>query len=105
MFPLIFGSMTPDCDGKTKNDHAREMIHTAEKRGFKPLYVLMDAWYTCVDNLKAIARKKLAVDRRVKMQSFGLTCTRNLYPGGRFGLDCETSPQSLAQSLWFCSGQ
>ena len=55
--PIDFRVYDPSCDGKTKNDHAREMIHTAEKRDFKPLYVLMDAWYTSVDNLKAIARK------------------------------------------------
>jgi hypothetical protein len=55
--PVDFRAYGSACDGKTKNDHAREMIHSAEKRGFKPLYVLMDAWYTCVDNLKAIARK------------------------------------------------
>lgn len=57
LIPIDYRIYDPTRDGKTKNDHAREMIHTAEKRGFKPLYVLMDAWYTCVDNLKAIVRK------------------------------------------------
>ena len=41
-------------DGKTKNDHAREMLNQANKRGFKPRYVLMDCWFTSVNNLKAI---------------------------------------------------
>ena len=55
--PVNFRVYDPACDGKIKNDHAREMIHTADKRGLQPLYVRMDAWYTCVDNLKAIAHK------------------------------------------------
>ena len=55
--PIDYRVYNPAGGGKTKNDHTREMIHTAEKRGFKPLYALMDAWYTSVDNLKAIARK------------------------------------------------
>jgi putative transposase len=41
-------------DGKTKNDHGREMLQQADRRGFKPRYVLMDAWYTSIGNLKAI---------------------------------------------------
>jgi putative transposase len=44
----------PTHDGKTKNDHAREMLGMAKKRGLKPQYVLMDAWFTSIGNLKAI---------------------------------------------------
>jgi transposase len=32
----------------------KEMIGMAKKRGLKPQYVLMDAWFTSIDNLKAI---------------------------------------------------
>jgi len=45
-------------DGKTKNDHAQEMLDFAEKRGFSPNYMLMDSWYSSIDNLKNISKKK-----------------------------------------------
>ena len=57
LIPIDYRIYDTTTDGKTKNDHAREMLHVAEKRGFKPQYVLLDSWYSCVGNLKAIARK------------------------------------------------
>jgi len=57
MIPVDYRIYDPTRDDKTKNDHAREMLKSQEKRGFKPLYVLMDAWFTSVDNLKAIRSK------------------------------------------------
>jgi SRSO17 transposase len=44
-------------DGKTKNDHAQEMLKFVEKRGFSPEYVLLDSWYSSINNLKAISKK------------------------------------------------
>lgn len=44
-------------DDLTKNDHFRNMLDTAEKRGFSPECVLMDSWYSSVENLKHIAKK------------------------------------------------
>lgn len=44
-------------DDKTKNDHFQDMLRKAKKRDFKPLYVLMDSWYSGVDNLKLISKK------------------------------------------------
>ena len=55
--PVDYRIYDPTRDGKTKNDHAREVLQFAEKRGFAPRYVLMDAWYASVANLKAIAGK------------------------------------------------
>lgn len=39
---------------KTKNEHFRDMLDTAKKRGFKPEYVLADCWYGSVENMKHI---------------------------------------------------
>jgi hypothetical protein len=39
----------------TKNDHFAQMLDTAKERGFKTRYVLADAWYGSVANLKKIA--------------------------------------------------
>lgn len=55
--PIDYRIYDPSRDGKTKNDHSREMLTSAHKRGFRPDYVLMDSWYTSVDNLKAIDSK------------------------------------------------
>lgn len=44
-------------DKFTKNDHFRNMLDTAENTGFKPKYVLMDSWYSSLENLKHIAKK------------------------------------------------
>lgn len=52
--PVDYRIYAPENDGKTKNDHAREMLSMAKKRAFSPKYVLMDSWYTTVGNLKAI---------------------------------------------------
>jgi hypothetical protein len=57
VIPVDYRAYDPTRDGKTKNDHAQEMLNTAEKRGFSPDYVLLDIWYSSIDNLKAIARK------------------------------------------------
>ena len=41
-------------DGKTKNDHFRDMIRTAHARGFRPRCVAFDGWYSSLENLKAV---------------------------------------------------
>jgi hypothetical protein len=41
-------------DGKTKNDHFREMLKKAHERGFTPEAVLMDSWYSVSDTLHVI---------------------------------------------------
>ncbi len=38
--PVDYRAYDPGRDGKTKNDHFREMLDFAEKRGFSPDYVL-----------------------------------------------------------------
>ena len=56
MIPIDYRVYDPTRDGKTKNDHAREMLGMANKRQITPHYVLMDAWFTSIGNLKAIAQ-------------------------------------------------
>lgn len=41
-------------DHKSKNDLLLEILNSAKKREFSPLYVLMDSWYSSIANLKAI---------------------------------------------------
>jgi len=52
--PINYRIYAPKIDGKTKNDHFREMLREAKERGFNPEVVVFDTWYAGVDNLKAI---------------------------------------------------
>lgn len=52
--PVDYRVYEKTADGKTKNDHFREMLHLAKQRGLTPDAVVMDAWYSSLANLKAI---------------------------------------------------
>jgi len=52
--PIDYRVYDKDTDGKTKNDHFREMLKLAKDRGVNPSAVVIDAWYSSLDNLKAI---------------------------------------------------
>ena len=55
LIPCDFRVYDKPSDGKTKNEHFREMLLKAKERGFSPEYVLMDSWYSALKNLKLIA--------------------------------------------------
>jgi len=57
IIPVDYRAYDPTRDGKTKNDHAQEMLNYAKNRGFSPDYVLMDSWYSSIENLKNINKK------------------------------------------------
>jgi hypothetical protein len=52
--PMDVRIYEPKEDGKTKNDHFREMLQLAKERGVKPEAVIADSWYSSLDNLKCI---------------------------------------------------
>lgn len=54
VIPVDFRIYDNHNDGKTKNDHLRDMLETAKERGFRPDFVLFDSWYSSLDNLKKI---------------------------------------------------
>lgn len=54
LIPVDYRIYDPTRDGKTKNDHGRDMLKQAEKRGISPDYVLIDSWYTSIGNLKML---------------------------------------------------
>ena len=41
-------------DGKTKNDHLRDLLAAAHARGFRPRCVLFDSWYASLDTFKQV---------------------------------------------------
>lgn len=54
MIPVDYRIYQKAHNGKTKNDLFQEMLKYAKQRGFSPRYILMDAWYTSLANLKSI---------------------------------------------------
>jgi hypothetical protein len=52
--PVDFRIYHPDDDGRTKNDHFREMLMMAKVRQFYPECILFDSWYGSIENLKLI---------------------------------------------------
>jgi hypothetical protein len=53
--PLDFRVYAPDADGKTKNEHFRDMVRQAfEYKGIKAQTILFDSWYAASENLKFI---------------------------------------------------
>lgn len=56
-YPIDYRIYAPEADGKTKNDHFREMLLNAKTaKQIKARTVLFDSWYASVDNLKLIER-------------------------------------------------
>ena len=56
-YPLDFRVYAPDADGKTKNDHFRDMLCQAfEEKGIQAQTILFDSWYAASENLKFIHR-------------------------------------------------
>jgi len=56
-YPIDYRIYAPDADGKTKNDHFRDMLVSAiaDKR-LEARTVLFDSWYASADNLKLVHR-------------------------------------------------
>lgn len=56
-YPIDYRIYAPDADGKTKNEHFRDMlVRAVADKGIKARTVLIDAWYAGADNLKLIHR-------------------------------------------------
>ena len=52
--PVDFGIYNKSEDGKTKNDHFREMLRQSIKRGINFSITIFDTWYSSLNNLKAV---------------------------------------------------
>jgi hypothetical protein len=56
-YPIDYRIYAPEVDGKTKNDHFREMlVRAVTDKCIQAKTVLFDAWYASADNLKLIHR-------------------------------------------------
>ncbi|CAN5696821.1 transposase [soil metagenome] len=52
--PIDFRVWNPPEDGKTKNNHFRDMLKQVDERQLTPEMVVVDSWYSSLDNLKSI---------------------------------------------------
>ena len=56
-YPIDYRVYAPETDGKTKNDHFRELlIQAVTSQQIQAGTVLFDSWYASADNLKLIQR-------------------------------------------------
>lgn len=56
-YPIDYRIYAPEQDGKTKNDHFRDMLTNAvSNKRIKAKKVLFDSWYASIDNLKLVVR-------------------------------------------------
>lgn len=56
-YPVDYRIYDPEVDGKTKNQHFREMLVRAiSDKGLQAKTILFDSWYASMDNLKLIER-------------------------------------------------
>lgn len=54
VIPMDYRIYQPPEDGKTKNDHFREMLLLSHKRQVKPAAIIADSWFSSLDNVKLI---------------------------------------------------
>jgi hypothetical protein len=54
LLPTDYRVYHKSADGKTKNDHLRDLLAAAHARGFVPRCVLFDGWYAALETLKQI---------------------------------------------------
>jgi len=59
-YPIDYRIYAPEADGKTNNDHFRDMLLRAKSdKQIKARTLLFDSWYASVDNLKLIVRLEM----------------------------------------------
>ena len=59
-WPIDFRIYAPDVDGKSKNEHFREMlVRAVANKGIQARTILFDSWYAAAENLKLIQRLNL----------------------------------------------
>jgi hypothetical protein len=73
IYPADYRVYHKSADGRTKNDHFRDLLTAAYDRGFRPRFVLFDGWYTGLENLKLVRSfgwlflGRLKADRLVRL--------------------------------------
>ncbi len=87
-YPIDYRVYDPEADGKTKNEHFREMFMRANSdKCIKARNIAFDSWYASVDNLKLVHRS-------------GWTFFTTLKSNRKVSLSKETGYQDLEKLEW-----
>lgn len=87
-YPVNYRVYDPPADGKTKNDHFREMfVQANSSQQIKARNIAFDSWYGAADNLKLIHRS-------------GWTFFTTLKSNRKVSLSKETGYQNLEEIEW-----
>ncbi len=87
-YPIDYRLYDPEADGKTKNEHFREMfIRANSDKQIKARNIAFDAWYASAENLKLIHRS-------------GWTFFTTLKSNRKVSLAKETGYQDLEEIQW-----
>lgn len=87
-YPVNYRVYDPDSDGKTKNDHFREMfVQANSNQRIKARNIAFDSWYASADNLKLVHRS-------------GWTFYTTLKSNRKVSLSKETGYQDLLEIEW-----
>jgi hypothetical protein len=87
-YPIDYRLYDPEADGKTKNEHFREMfIRANSDKQIKARNIAFDSWYASVDNLKMIHRS-------------GWTFYTTLKSNRKVSLSKEMGYQDLEEIQW-----
>lgn len=79
-YPIDYRVYAPNADGKTKNDHFREMVlHALANKRIKARTVLFDSWYAGADNLKLLHRLGLIFFTTLKENRLVSLCKEDGY--------------------------
>jgi len=97
-YPIDYRIYAPEVDGKTKNEHFREMlIRAVTDKGIQAKTILFDAWYASADNLKLIHRLGLVFVTSLKDNRL-VSLNKE---AGYIHLDqIDWSPEQLQNGLW-----
>jgi len=64
--PVDYRIWNPPQDGKTKNDHFREMLSLVKSRGLEPEMVVTDSWYSSLKKSKECSLSWLGLGNGLK---------------------------------------
>jgi hypothetical protein len=95
--PIDYRIYAPDTDGKTKNDHFREMLIAAVgAKGVQAQTILFDIWYASAENLKLVHRLGRVFYTAIK-RNRRVSLTKE---DGYIGLeDIDWTPERLANGV------
>jgi hypothetical protein len=82
VIPMDYRIYQPPEDGKTKNDHFKDMLKLAKERGLAPTAVVADSWFSSLNNVKLIRdfgwtwvmglRKNRLVNRHISLEKLAI---------------------------------